>query len=246
MRGRQHHSNKETNTEQEGEMPGIEGQEREEDRSGDRWEMEDKIRDEWEAENRWFVRVADIKQYAYCPRVIYYEYCLPGIRPVTYKMMQGLEAQSRVEELEKRRGVREYHLKQGSRHFYVPLTSHRLGCTAQIDLVVESDIEETRKVIPVDFKMSRREPGRHVQLQLACYGMMIEEAWNVEIPEGIIYLIPLKRAVRIKLDRRLRKEAERAIAEIRAIVQQERMPGPTSNRGRCVDCEFRRFCNDIF
>lgn len=236
MKGGLYGRDEEMDVEREEEMPDEESQVWEEGETGDEGGRED----------RWFVRVTDIKQYAYCPRVIYYEYCLPGVRPVTYKMMQGLEAQSRVEELEKRRGVREYHLKQGSRHFYVPLSSRRLGCTAQIDLVVESHDEGMRRVIPIEFKMSRREPGRHVQLQLACYGMMIEEAWNVEVPEGIIYLIPLKRSIRVKLDKRLRKEAERAIEEIRSIVQQERMPDPTPHRGRCVDCEFRRFCNDIF
>ena len=30
----------------------------------------------------WLLRVTDLKQYEYCPRVVFYEYCLPGVRPV--------------------------------------------------------------------------------------------------------------------------------------------------------------------
>ncbi|GIV73775.1 MULTISPECIES: CRISPR-associated protein Cas4 [Caldilinea] len=196
--------------------------------------------------NKWLLRVTDIRQYAYCPRVVFYEYCLSGVRPLTYKMLQGLEAQHRVEELEKRRSLREYRLTEGVRHFHVALTSERLGCTALVDLVVESGEGNQRRVTPVDFKMSRREPGTHFRLQLACYGMMLEEIWQVPAPEGILYLIPLKRAVRVNLDRRLRKDAERTLAEIREMVLHERMPAPTPHRNRCVDCEFRRFCNDVW
>lgn len=192
----------------------------------------------------WLVRVTDLKQYAYCPRVVYYQYCLSGVRPVTYKMQAGIDAQDRVEELEKRRSLREYGLEEGKRHFNIALTSARLGCTAQIDLVVETGAGTERRLLPVDFKMSRREPGRHFRLQLALYGMMLEEAWQTPAPEGVIYLIPVKRTLRFKLDKRLRTDAESMLVAIRTMVTQERMPPPTSQRSRCVDCEFRRFCND--
>lgn len=192
----------------------------------------------------WLVRVTDLKQYAYCPRIVYYEHCLPGLRPVTFKMRHGIEAQDRIEELEKRRSLREYGLEEGVRHFNIALTSQRLGCTAQIDLVVEYGAGQSRTLLPVDFKMSRHEPGRHFMLQLACYGMMLEEAWQASAPVGVIYLIPPKRAVRVAMDNRLRRDAERMIASIRTMVVHEQMPPPTAQRGRCVDCEFRRFCND--
>jgi CRISPR-associated exonuclease Cas4 len=192
----------------------------------------------------WLVRVTDLKQYAYCPRVVYYQYCLPGVRPITYKMQTGIDAQDRVEELEKRRSLREYGLEEGERHFNIALTSARLACTAQIDLVVETGTGTERRLLPVDFKMSQQEPGRHFRLQLALYGMMLEEAWLAPAPEGVIYLIPVKRALRFKLDKRLRADAESMLAAIRMMVTQERMPPPTPQRSRCVDCEFRRFCND--
>ena len=81
-------------------------------------------------------------------------------------------------------------------------------------------------------------------LQLACYGIMLEEAWKAPAPEGVIYLIPVKRAIRVKLDKRLRRDAERIVEAIRTLVATEQMPPPTPQRSRCVDCEFRRFCND--
>ncbi len=195
-------------------------------------------------DNPWFLRVTDLKQYEYCPRVVYYEYCLPGIRPLTYKMEAGIAAQDRAEALEERRSLRAYGLNEGVRHFNVTVTSPTLGFTGQIDMVI--DIEGSgRRLLPVDFKLSRREPGRHFKLQLAAYALLLEEQWGARVDQGALYLIPLRRAELIAMTTRLRNDARRHLSEIRQMVQSQRMPAPTAQRGRCVNCEFRRFCNDV-
>ncbi len=38
------------------------------------------------------ITISLLKQFAYCPRVVYYETCTPGVRPTTYKMQAGNEA----------------------------------------------------------------------------------------------------------------------------------------------------------
>lgn len=38
--------------------------------------------------------VTDLKQWTYCPRVLYYRYCLPDIRPVTDLMRAGIGSHS--------------------------------------------------------------------------------------------------------------------------------------------------------
>jgi len=50
--------------------------------------------------------VTDLKQFAYCPRVVYYSYCLPLIRPMTYKMKAGQEAHVEEKGREQRRSLR--------------------------------------------------------------------------------------------------------------------------------------------
>lgn len=66
-----------------------------------------------------YLQVTDLKQYLYCPRVVFYRYCLPDVRPVTFKMQAGIAAQDRVTELEKRRSLRAYDVVAGTRHFHV-------------------------------------------------------------------------------------------------------------------------------
>ncbi len=49
----------------------------------------------------------------------------------------------------------------------------------------------------------------------------------------------------VRITPKLRQEVLACVEQIREMVVQERMPEPTSRRGRCVDCEFRRFCGDV-
>jgi CRISPR-associated exonuclease Cas4 len=100
------------------------------------------------------------------------------------------------------------------------------------------------ELIPVDYKLSRI-AGAHFQLQVAVYGILLEEMRGVTVRRGFVYLIPLRRAEEVKIDPRLRAKALKAVEAMRRIVEREEMPAPVKNRGKCVACEFRRFCNDV-
>ena len=52
--------------------------------------------------------VTELRQWAYCPRVVYYHVTMPGAGRSTYKMQEGLRAQELIENLEMRRTLREY------------------------------------------------------------------------------------------------------------------------------------------
>lgn len=204
-----------------------------------RWLWEDGM------EEQWLLQVTDLKQFAYCPRIVYYRYCLDRVQPATYKMSAGIEAQDRVEALEERRSLRAYGVQEGKRHFNVSLSSAGLGISGQIDLVVAVGAGAERRLIPVDYKLSRREPGRHFKLQLACYALLLEEVWDAPVEKGYIYLIPMRKSIGVEMTTRLRRDTQRQVTEIRDLVKAERMPEPTPRRGHCVDCEYRRFCNDV-
>src|ERR1051325_3648497 len=83
------------------------------------------------------LRVNDIKQYAYCPRVVFYQYCMPVNKKTTWKMEQGKIAEAQIDELEKRRKLREYRLAEGNRRFHVWVSSKRLGLSGRWDLWID-------------------------------------------------------------------------------------------------------------
>lgn len=187
------------------------------------------------------IRVTDLKQWGYCPRVFYYQVCLPDVRPVTYKMKAGVEAGRAEEGREERRSLRAYGLSEGEREFNVPVRSARLGLRGEVDMVITTGEGE---VIPVDYKLSRI-AGPHFQLQVAAYGLMLEEARGAKVRRGFLYSIPERRAEAVTIDERLRRKAQAAVEAMRRIAEREEMPPPTPNLRKCAACEFRRFCNDV-
>jgi CRISPR-associated exonuclease Cas4 len=184
--------------------------------------------------------MTDLKQYIYCPRIFFYHACLPKIRPVTYKMQVGIEAHDEERTRAARRSLGMYGVIEGQRHFDVSIISTKLGLSGQVDEVVETDNE----VIPVDYKLANK-AGRHFQMQLVAYGLLLEEHFQRPVKRGFLYLIPTRKAQEILITPKLRREVEQALTYMREIAEREQMPMPTEWRQRCTDCEFRRFCNDV-
>jgi CRISPR-associated exonuclease Cas4 len=189
--------------------------------------------------------VTDLKQFAYCPRVVFYCYCLPLIRPMTYKMEESLLAHQEEAEREERRSLRPYGLTQGERRYDVPVASTRLGLRGVVDMVIDTGDE----YIPVDYKSTfRKQPGAHFCLQLAAYGIMLEESLamstKISVRRGFLYSLLTRSAQEVALTGRLRAQVVRTVDALREMIQREHMPPAPRGRGRCVACEFRRFCND--
>lgn len=185
--------------------------------------------------------VTDIKQWLYCPRVLFYTYCLPVPRRPTFKMQNGREEHERTTDLEERRSLRAYGLLQGERLFRVALSSPRLALSGHLDMLIVTENE----AIPVEFKSTRRAPGRNHRHQLAAYALLIEEEWRKPVWRAFFYLIPSRRASPVEIDPAEKQRVLRAVEDIRAMVAGERMPAPTRQHGRCVDCEYRLYCADV-
>lgn len=195
------------------------------------------------AEASYTFAVTDLKQYAYCPRILYYNLWLQRHRPTTYKMDAGVAAHRRATRREKRRQLRTYGLERGERHFHVSLFDPAWGLSGQVDMVIETADE----LIPVDYKLSRR-AGSHFKLQLAAYGQLLARRRagpDQRVRRGFLYLIPTRQAKPVTFTQGLKRQLNAALEVMAAIAERQRLPQPTSRRRRCVDCEFRRFCNDV-
>lgn len=188
------------------------------------------------------IRVNDIKQYAYCPRIVFYQYCMPVEKKATWKMEQGKVAEAEIDKLEKRRKLREYRLADGERRFHVWLTSGRIGLSGKIDLLIDSP----EGLFPVDFKLTTGRPHKNHVAQLCGYALLLEDCYDREVTKGFVYLIPTNDAVVFDLTPEQKKETCGVTSEIRQMIEKEQMPVPTPVRNRCTDCEYRNYCGDIF
>ena len=189
----------------------------------------------------WMLQAVDLKQWAYCPRVVYYAYFMPSIRPETYLMLEGRMAHEEEELREVRRSLRRYGLERAERYMRVELQDEVLGVSGRVDLVLRL----TDEIIPVEYKLETTRFLRHHRVQLAIYALLLEANGWRPVRRGFLYSIRTKRAEEVKMTRRLYAEARAMVAEVREMIRTERMPGPPSSRGKCVNCEFRRFCNDV-
>jgi CRISPR-associated exonuclease Cas4 len=193
------------------------------------------------------IDVTDIKQYVCCPRLVYYHYCLPDIRPITYTMEVGTEAHQQEEEREVRRSLKTYGIEQAERLFHYPVVSQTLALKGKIDLVlvVPSWEASERELVVVEYKYSEQQAGPHFKVQLAAYALLLEEALHIPARRSFLYSIPLRKAEAVPITVALRKKVYGIIEEVKQLMVGERMPEATRTPRRCPTCEFRRFCNDV-
>ena len=188
------------------------------------------------------IPVTDLKQWAYCPRVVYYHRVMPAPPRPTYKMKEGLAAQDLIESLETRRKLREYGLDGARRRFGLWLDNKELGLAGKIDLLLEAKDE----IAVVDFKLTSGEPGQNHRLQLAGYSLLSEAVFGLPARRAFLYRIPDNRIFAEPVTEELRQAVKTAVADIRRMGASQWCPEPTEVRGRCVECEFANYCADVW
>lgn len=193
------------------------------------------------------LEVTDLKQWHYCPRIVWYRHCLPAIRPITSLMRQGIAAHQDEAAREERRSLRPYGLTAGERAFDLRLHSARLGLRGHLDLAIATPDRASPGAtgVVIEYKYSEAAAGAHFKLQLAAYALLLEETWGLPVPVGFLYQIPLRRAEHVPITAALRRQVAVTIAAIHHAIATEALPPPPASRRPCVTCEFRRFCADV-
>ncbi|MBL8221871.1 MAG: CRISPR-associated protein Cas4 [Bryobacterales bacterium] len=189
------------------------------------------------------IAVTELKQWAYCPRVVYYHQVMPGVGVATYKMQEAVRAQEWIEDLEVRRGLGKYGLEEAEREFGVWLSDAGVGLSGKIDLLLRG---KGGLAAVVDFKLTAGEPGKNHRMQLAGYAMLVEACLGLKVETAFLYRIPDSRLYAIAMTGELLEEARGAVAAIERLGRTQEMPEATEVRGRCADCEYANFCADVW
>jgi CRISPR-associated exonuclease Cas4 len=188
------------------------------------------------------IPVTDLKQWAYCQRIVYYHRVMPAVGKQTFKMKEAIAAQDLIESLEMRRSLQAYGLEAAQRRFGVWLSNPDLGLSGKTDLVLEAP----DRVAVVDFKLTGGEVGENHRMQLAGYSLLAEAVFGLPAPVAFVYRIPDNRAFPIEITPDLRTAVAKASIGIREMAENQLCPPPTSVRGRCVECEYSNYCADIW
>jgi CRISPR-associated exonuclease Cas4 len=186
--------------------------------------------------------VTELRQWAYCPRVVYYHITMPGAGRSTYKMAEGLRAQELIESLEMRRTLREYGLEDATREFGLWLSDAATGLSGKLDLLLRGE----RTAAVVDFKLTSGEVGENHRMQLAGYAVLVERVLGVAAPVSFLFRIPDNKVFAVPVTDELRDRVTVAVAAIQRMRESQELPEPTSVRARCTECEYANYCGDVW
>jgi len=178
----------------------------------------------------------DMRQYVYCPRVIYFRYVMQ-IRPQsTYKMTRGEE----IHEKEVRKKTRDVK-GELTKYYNLYIQDSELNIAAILDYLEFDGTEAT----PVDVKTGHcyQDPiSDHHLAQLLFQAILVEMRFQIAVNKvKVVYKKDkTERVYTVSVDDKVK--ILRNIGKIRKIVKHELIPDPTSDAAKCVDCEFWNFC----
>lgn len=187
------------------------------------------------------VRVSDLRQWTYCPRVLWWTHVCPVGKIESFKMKQGLMKEKRLQRLQRRRSLHAFGLREGRVEPNVSLFSSTLGLTGKLDLLIHGSA--TR--FPVEIKFTRGPSRLNHRLQIAGYAFLLEALYGISVPYGYIVRLPDDTADKVMIDDELRQLTWGTILAVRETLRAERMPERMWQTSRCCDCEYLHFCGDI-
>jgi CRISPR-associated exonuclease Cas4 len=120
----------------------------------------------------------------------------------------------------------------------LPVWHDPLGLTGVCDVV---EIYDDGRIIPVEHKSGAYLPGGPADVQLAGQALCLEEMFKTRISEGAIFSAADRRRHRVSISPALRQRVATAILNVHAIMQQERLPAPVSDK-RCRLCSMNHIC----
>jgi CRISPR-associated protein Cas4 len=119
------------------------------------------------------------------------------------------------------------------------LISEELGLKGRADRVMISE----DSIVPFELKtrtVDKVWPSDEVQL--TCYGMMLEEKYGKTIPLGILEAGNKKHE--IVIDEKKKKEVVKLISEVKEVLEGKNLRFPSSF-GKCQSCPWKKECDEL-
>ena len=113
----------------------------------------------------------------------------------------------------------------------------------ELGLIGKADVVEFhgQTPFPVEYKVGRRKPDRHADLQVCAQAMCLEEMLGVPVPKGAVYHVASRQRRGVIFTSELREHVRRAVDGIRAIDAQKPLPPPVEDK-RCPPCSLIESC----
>ena len=189
------------------------------------------------------IAVTDIKQYHFCPRIIYFTKVLGVEERTTESEEEGKEAHDDFHKKERRRTtlLGGKTLKVEQKWTALQLKSEKLGIEGTVDMIAKTP----EGYVIVEYKMTympKKILPSHLY-QAAAYAMLVEEAFKTIVRKLYVYYEKSNRALEIPLTENIRRHVIWTIGRIRRIIQEEKLPDAKPSR-KCRSCGYRWICKE--
>ena len=187
-----------------------------------------------------YITPTHIKDYAFCPTILYHKYVRGVIEPKTPLMEEG-----RLQYLKDAKGSRERTTLLNSRRIKVEkmLFSYKLTSNKhKIHGIADTIYWTNNKMHILEIKYSNlRKPMPGHIYQTAAYALMAEETFKQPAYKIIIYYKPAKKWIEKRYTNQLRAYTIKIIQKTREILEGEEIP-EIKWRHQCRSCWYRKFC----
>ena len=188
------------------------------------------------------ITVSDVLEYLFCPRFIYFMYCLliPQHEEKRFKVNKGRQVHERKEKLDK--SYLRKKLGVVRKEVSVYLSSEKYPVRGIVDEVL---FLEDGTAAPLDYKFAeyKNKVFKTYRYQLALYALLIQEIYDITVKKGFICYVRSNNYVKeVSLSERDFENAIKVVDEILEIIQNCNHPKKPKGLSKCIDCCYRNIC----
>jgi len=195
-----------------------------------------------ETDTETIITISDVLEYLFCPRFIYYMYCLdiPQHQEKRFKVLKGREVHE-TRKLTNRDYVRKKLncIRKESEVFIASKECHIKGIVDEVLFL------EGGTAAPLEYKFAEYKDKlfKTYKFQMVLQALLIRENYNIEVNRAYICYTRSNSLVKeIEIIPSDFEKAEKIIAEILGIVEKGLYPKASRSSRKCVDCCYRNIC----
>ena len=180
-----------------------------------------------------------IRQWCYCPRIVYYM----ELTDISFHhpawVGQGEDFHRQEKKLWSRRNLSRFNLKDGKIFHDLEMHDSELGLHGIVDMAIETD----EAAYAVEFKLSASNRKRGDQLQLVAYAMLLEK--HFAKPSLVGFLAGKGKVLHtVYIDPGKCQSVMEVANQIRRMLQRGLKPESSATVAQCCACEYVNLCND--
>ncbi len=189
------------------------------------------------------IPISLIRQYIFCPRIVYYN-LLTNIKPIYPRQVSlGNEYHTLQDRLSKNRKFKKLNIKYDEFVLNKYIENKDLNICGIVDLAFLSKDEVT----PIEFKfINTKKPSYSHILQLYAYGLLLSKKYEKNFNQAIISYSNNMKIFKININDKIKNDFLKVLKEIEKIVKNDILPNSSADQYKCSQCEYLNFCDDRF